>query len=393
MSTVQDIGLMLQGMGAGLHGQGNMFQRNLMLKEQLQQESEDDRRKQTLARQKLGREMAVERQKTVFTDSAAALKLGKNGRFDLVAQLGQNRLRDSQHFPGVDFSHTEQLTELATMAANGNKEAESNLMKSLENNVAIGRSMGLLDSPAGPQRIPNKDIGPMGNVTYQTEGGPISMPSGRPPVVKDTTTEDMMARLTVRLKNMELNEREAKSVVEKQAIIDTKKIKRSEALNGVDVINGLLKDDNYTHAFGRSVHMLPEYLRSQQSIDTKASVDQITALISLDSREKLKGSGTISDGEAKTLAQSATILANPLISDAVAERELRRVLGVFQDSADRNRLHPKTREEEKRKAGNPSFRALSGQTVTYEDLVFSAQESGKTVEEIIKMYQLQPVDG
>lgn len=62
-----------------------------------------------------------------------------------MEQLGQNRLQASQNFPGADFSETQLLTDMAVLAAKGNKQAQTNLIKTLENNVQIGQGLGILE--------------------------------------------------------------------------------------------------------------------------------------------------------------------------------------------------------------------------------------------------------
>jgi hypothetical protein len=58
-----------------------------------------------------------------------------------------NRLQAAQQFPGADFKDTEMLTQMASLANQGDKEAQENLTKTLENNVTIGEAMGILDAP------------------------------------------------------------------------------------------------------------------------------------------------------------------------------------------------------------------------------------------------------
>lgn len=128
-NQAQQIGRALSAFSAGLQGRGGEF----FAQEQ--------------AQQAMQQKMDLERQKTVFTDSLSALNFAKQGRFDLVAQLGQNRLEMSQNFPGADFSDTQMLTEIAGMAAQGDTEAQQRLIDTLENNVEIGRGLGIIEAP------------------------------------------------------------------------------------------------------------------------------------------------------------------------------------------------------------------------------------------------------
>lgn len=119
----QQAGVALSALSAGLLGQGPQF---------TQQQNDEEERK---------RGLALDRQKTVFTDSLAALNLAKQGRYDLVVQLGQQRLQGAQGFPEADFKDTRQLLELAQLADQGSAEAAQNLTATLENNVKIGRAV------------------------------------------------------------------------------------------------------------------------------------------------------------------------------------------------------------------------------------------------------------
>ena len=94
-------------------------------------------------------------------------------------------------------------------------------------------------------------------------------------------------------------------------------------------IDKLLQGDTFADIYGKVDSLIPDLLRSQESVDALALRDQVVGLISLESREKLKGQGTITDEEAKTLERSATILANPSISNDLAREELNRVKKIF----------------------------------------------------------------
>lgn len=79
----------------------------------------------------------------------------------------------------------------------------------------------------------------------------------------------------------------------------------------------------------------------------KAQRDQLIAHLSLENRKKLRGTGTISDFEAKTLERASTILT-PMLSDKDAETALKQIVGVFSTaaggSADVQITDPKTGE-------------------------------------------------
>ena len=141
-----------------------------------------------------------------------------------------------------------------------------------------------------------------------------------------------------------IDETKAKNIEARDSAINSKNARRKEADDAILQIDNLLTDDRFTNAFGKLVTTTPELLRRQISIDAIADVNQIKGLITLESRQKLKGQGTITDSEQKILAQSATVLDNPLISDDRARRELRKIKRVFEDSSDRNKLKRETRD-------------------------------------------------
>lgn len=62
---------------------------------------------------------------------------------------------------------------------------------------------------------------------------------------------------------------------------------------------------------------------------TKAKLDRIRGLVSLENANKLKGQGSITESERQLLANAATTLSNPNISPAYAKQELDRLLEQF----------------------------------------------------------------
>ena len=148
----------------------------------------------------------------------------------------------------------------------------------------------------------------------------------------------------IEAKRINIDETKFKNEEKRNQVINAKNARRKEADSAILQIDGLLKDDRFSNAFGKVVTTTPELLRPQESIDAIADVNQIKGLITLESRQKLKGQGTITDSEQKILAQSATVLDNPLISDDRARRELRKIKRVFEDSSDRNQLKRETKD-------------------------------------------------
>lgn len=168
-------------------------------------------------------------------------------------------------------------------------------------------------------------------------------------------------------KRVNIDETKFKNEQSRNDVINAKNARRKEADSAIGQIGNLLQGDRFSSAFGKVVTSTPELLRPQASIDAIADVNQIKGLITLESRQKLKGQGTITDSEQKILAQSATVLDNPLISDERARRELRKIRKVFEDSSDRNQLKPETRdrieaEADSQAINNQQFK--QGQTAT-----------------------------
>ena len=95
--------------------------------------------------------------------------------------------------------------------------------------------------------------------------------------------------------------------------------------------------DNY---FGWVSGALPTI--RQSSVDVGAKIEQIRANLSLEARQKLKGSGTISDFEFKILEKSVTILSQPRISTELALKEIDTIKQILNQARDRNESYLKT---------------------------------------------------
>lgn len=148
----------------------------------------------------------------------------------------------------------------------------------------------------------------------------------------------------IELKRINIDETKFTNETKRNDVINAKNARRKEADSAIIQIDSLLEGDRFSKAFGKVVTTTPELARPQASIDAIADVNQIKGLITLESRQKLKGQGTITDSEQKILAQSATVLDNPLISDERARKELRKIKRVFEDASDRNQLKRETKD-------------------------------------------------
>jgi len=189
-----------------------------------------------------------------------------------------------------------------------------------------------------------------------TQTGAIEQAKSDVNISEVTTLEDISKekKLDIQKKQVTLDETKAKNKETRDTAINTKNARRREADAAVVQIDSLLDDDRFSNAFGKVVTTTPELLRRQESIDAIADVNQIKGLITLESRQKLKGQGTITDSEQKILAQSATILDNPMISDERARKELIKIKRVFEDSSYRNRLKRETKERIENEANQQS---------------------------------------
>lgn len=174
-----------------------------------------------------------------------------------------------------------------------------------------------------------------------------------------------LGRETNALKREELEQKIAdKKVIagEKKNNLENARAARfSEASNMVSTIDNIVADGTFASAYGRAVSKTPEYLRTQDAIDARSKINQVVGLISLESRNKLKGQGTISDSESVMLAKSATMLDNDLISPELAQKELRRVQKIFKSAAEKN----KPKETEAQPAVEASAQYTEGQTASH----------------------------
>lgn len=103
----------------------------------------------------------------------------------------------------------------------------------------------------------------------------------------------------------------------------------SEASGAVDLIDSIL-GGNYQALTG--IPGPTAFLPGTQAQYTKNQINELKGMLSLENRAKLKGSGAISDFEAKTLGQAASALGTNL-SDTDFAAELGKIRGVFAKKA------------------------------------------------------------
>ncbi len=116
----------------------------------------------------------------------------------------------------------------------------------------------------------------------------------------------------------------------------------AEAAEHINYLMGPEKDadlqiDRLDKIYGRFEGQYPTIARSQEGHDMRARINQIVGLVSLAASSKVKGQGTLTDGERKMLAESATLLGNYSISPEIAHKELMRIQQIFRTAADRGK--------------------------------------------------------
>jgi len=111
--------------------------------------------------------------------------------------------------------------------------------------------------------------------------------------------------------------------------------KDREVQSQIDLGNTILNSD-LNKIFGRGEEFYPDLLRSQDGIDMKANVNQFVGQLKLAAAGKMKGQGSVSDSERKTLNDAATVLSNPNISPELARKSLQNAVLAIQATMDGN---------------------------------------------------------
>ena len=83
-------------------------------------------------------------------------------------------------------------------------------------------------------------------------------------------------------------------------------------------------------AFGQEEAFVVERLRGQKSKDARAKITQVVSSLKLANASKLKGSGSISDGERALLGEAATVLSDWTISPELAAEEMAKIKPIFE---------------------------------------------------------------
>jgi hypothetical protein len=148
-------GNMLSGMGAGLAGNGDAWQRNQLMAEDQNQ----SRQRLAMQDRQQTEEFKKERSKSLFYDASAMRQLGKQGKWNEVAKISANRMEAAKSIPGVDFTESQIMMDLAGLAASGDQEARTRLGSMLDSAHTVGVEYGILDRESSePERIKKGDL-------------------------------------------------------------------------------------------------------------------------------------------------------------------------------------------------------------------------------------------
>jgi len=106
---------------------------------------------------------------------------------------------------------------------------------------------------------------------------------------------------------------------------------QSEILDNLSLVSGLLEDPYLSQVTGLK-NPLTYWTPGSNEQYAKNQLNQVVSILSLENRQKLKGSGAISDFESLTLQKASSSLGKNL-SDADAKRELSKIKGAFSTAA------------------------------------------------------------
>lgn len=337
MATSEQIALALQGFGAGVQGQLPQFQAGLA-----------NRKKQE-------EQLSAKRKAALAQDALGAQRLLDSGDMQGTLNLLENRLSGIQQLGG-DPADTLALRD---KILSGDIQGASNDLGLVVNRA---RAVGVLPELAKAEQ-------------FTLSPGQVRFEAGKE-IARVDKKVDPDRDLDLQTKKLKLEEVKA-SIANKNAIAEERKVKAIqaadqkdsaqvaqafEAQTAIEAVNSLIDGDSFRSIYGAGDDFIPTILPG--SVTAEAQRDQLIGLLSLESRQKLKGQGTISDSESKTLGQSATILARAGISEKAAENELKRVKKTFQRAMNRAAKNPAAAE---------AIRAASAESQSGSVLRFDAQ--------------------
>ena len=167
--------------------------------------------------------------------------------------------------------------------------------------------------------------------------------------------------------NSQAAKRERDAGLAQKELIDKSITGAFEADSALSNIDTLLTDDSYKRIYGTGDNYIPTILPG--AVTLEAQRDQVVSLLGLESRQKLKGQGTITDSEAQQLAASATILGTAGISEGAAKAELQRVRGVFERAKERSLSNPEAFKRYYEETGiSELYRKVQAEQVSLNDL-------------------------
>ena len=172
-------------------------------------------------------------------------------------------------------------------------------------------NLNTLDVSFSGQAVSAKEAAETGKLEAET--GKIRAETdeltNRQPADEKTGLELERLRLQIANENASAEARKVKASEAVQQKDSTAIAKAFDSLSAIEAVDSLLADNGYKNIYGLADQFIPTILPS--AVGQEAQRDLLIGLLSLESRAKLKGQGTISDSETKILGQSATILGNP----------------------------------------------------------------------------------
>jgi hypothetical protein len=186
MPDMNNLGLALQGLGAGIRGGGTEFTATVNAQREAQRQAAEAQRQ--------------ERLKTFYADSEMSLNAIINNQPQIAAQMWAERSDLLQGIPGADPIDSDTMNHLFAIAQSGDEEAKKRIVDTLSMNVQRGRSLGYLAQAPKPfRKVEGGQViteGPNGSfVATDIEGYRDSDGGGKVGTVspKDFTVESMAA--------------------------------------------------------------------------------------------------------------------------------------------------------------------------------------------------------
>ena len=174
-------------------------------------------------------------------------------------------------------------------------------------------------------------------VYIQSSGaGDIRVAEGFRPITtadkESDKTKELLNREKVLKGKRQQIEKEEIDLLQKKAEFDMTQAKvdvQEQAAGDLFGLGEQLLNGDLESIYGKGESLYPDLARSQKGIDLIASRNRFVASLELAAAGKMKGQGTLSDGERKILKDGATTLSNPDISADAARAEINRILPTY----------------------------------------------------------------